>query len=283
MTVEAYIPESGRGIQAATSHLLGTNFAKMFGVAFEDENGEKKLVHQTSWGFTTRSIGVAVMIHGDDQGLVIPPKVSKIQVVIVPIVANKEVHNKVMDAADEIYKRLKRAHFRTHLDDRTGYTPGFKFNHWELRGVPVRIEVGVRDIEAKTCRVCLRFNRQKTDVKLENLEESMADILENIHKEMFAKAKKQMDEAIVKVMDFEGVMPALNDRKLVLVPWCEDPKTEDEIKEETRRLSQENADGRTGGMKCLCLPLEQPEVPEGTKCFWTGRPATKWALFGRSY
>ncbi|KAK1937407.1 putative prolyl-tRNA synthetase [Babesia divergens] len=283
MTVEAFIPENGRGIQAATSHLLGTNFAKMFGVEFEDENGTKQLVHQTSWGFTTRSLGVTVMIHGDDQGLVMPPKVAKIQVVIVPIITKKEVQNVITEATNEIYERLKEAGIRVHLDDRVGYTPGFKFNHWELRGVPIRIEVGTRDIEAKTCRVCCRCNGHKTDVKLETLEQSISEILENIHKEMFAKAKQQMDQGVAKVMEFEGVMPALNDNKLVLVPWCEDPETEEQIKEETRRLSQENSAGKTGGMKCLCLPLEQPEMPEGTKCFWTGKPATKWALFGRSY
>ncbi|KAK1441761.1 prolyl-tRNA synthetase [Babesia gibsoni] len=283
MTIESYIAESGRGIQAATSHLLGTNFAKMFEVLFEDESGAKQLVHQTSWGFTTRSIGVAIMIHGDDQGLVMPPKVAKVQVVVVPIISKKDTQGKVMAAAEEVYNRLKKAGFRTHLDDRVGYTPGFKFNHWELRGVPIRIEIGTRDIDAETCRVCYRFNGHKMDVKMETLEASIGESLESIHNDMYAKAKKQMDDAILKVMDFDGVMPALNDRKLVLVPWCEDPETEDQIKEETRKLSQENADGRTGGMKCLCLPLEQPEMPEGTKCFWTGKPATKWALFGRSY
>ncbi|GIX65764.1 prolyl-tRNA synthetase [Babesia caballi] len=283
MTVEAYIPGSGRGIQAATSHLLGTNFAKMFDIVFEDENGTKQLAHQTSWGFTTRSIGVAIMIHGDDQGLVIPPKVAKIQVVVVPIIAKKEMQSQIVDAAHDLYKRLRMAGVRTHLDDRPGYTPGYKFNHWELRGVPIRVEIGARDIEAKSCRVCCRFNGQKTDVKLEGIEQSIAEMLESIHREMFQRAKRQLDEAVVQVMDFEGVMPALNDMKLVLVPWCEDPETEAQIKAETQRLSQENSEGRTGGMKCLCLPLEQPEMPAGTKCFWTGKPATKWALFGRSY
>ncbi|GBE62174.1 prolyl-tRNA synthetase [Babesia ovata] len=283
MTVEAYIPGSGRGIQAATSHLLGTNFAKMFGIIFEDENGTKQLAHQTSWGFTTRSIGVSIMIHGDDQGLVIPPKVSKVQVVIVPIISKKELQNQIMDVANEVYARLKQAGVRTHLDDRVGYTPGFKFNHWELRGVPIRIEIGARDVQSKSCRVCYRFNGEKSDVKMDDIEKSIPQALETIQREMFEKAKKQMDQAIARVMDFEGVMPALNDLKLVLAPWCEDPATEAEIKAETQRLSQENSDGRTGGMKCLCLPLEQPEMPEGTKCFWTGKPATRWALFGRSY
>ncbi|ORM40612.1 Proline--tRNA ligase [Babesia sp. Xinjiang] len=282
-TIEAYIPGSGRGIQAATSHLLGTNFAKMFGILFEDESGTKQLVHQTSWGFTTRSIGVAVMIHGDDKGLVMPPKVAKLQVVVVPIIAKKDMQNVIMDAANDVYSRLKKAGIRIHLDDRTGYTPGFKFNHWELRGVPIRIEIGARDVQSQSCRVCYRFNGHKADFKLDNLEHSISEALDEIQKKMYEKAKKQMDESVARVMDFEGVMPALNDQKLVLVPWCEDPETEAQIKAETQRLSQENSDGKTGGMKCLCLPFEQPEMPHGTKCFWTGRPATRWALFGRSY
>ncbi|GFE55384.1 prolyl-tRNA synthetase [Babesia ovis] len=283
MTIEAYIPGSGRGIQAATSHLLGTNFAKMFDIVFEDENGAKQLVHQTSWGFTTRSIGVSVMIHGDDKGLVLPPRVSKIQIVIVPIITKKEMQKEIMDVADDIYSRLKKAGYRVHMDDRAGYTPGFKFNHWELRGVPLRIEIGARDVQTKSCRVCYRHSGHKTDLKFENLEQSIGKTLEDIQKEMYEKAKRQMDEAVVKVMDFDGVMPALNSQKLVLVPWCEEPKTEAEIKAETQRLSQEGSDGRTGAMKCLCIPLEQPEMPQGTKCFWTGKPATRWALFGRSY
>ncbi|AFZ80456.1 prolyl-tRNA synthetase, putative [Theileria equi strain WA] len=282
-TIETFIPANGRGIQAATSHLLGTNFAKLFDIQFEDQNGNKQLVHQTSWGFTTRSIGTMLMIHGDDKGVVLPPKVAKLQVIIVPIISKNANKDGIMQTVDSVEAKLKTAGIRISVDDRTGYTPGYKFNHWELRGVPLRLEIGTKDVENNTCRLVRRDTGEKIDVSLDGIDDTVSDLLDTVQKTLLLKATETFNASIVKAYTFDEVMPALNSDKLLLLPWCEDSSTEDEIKLETQKLSAQNLGGRTGGMKSLCIPLEQPEMPEGTKCFWTGKPAKRWSFWGRSY
>ena len=167
-TVETWIPENGRAIQAATSHNLGQNFAKMFKIEFEDEKKEKKLVWQTSWGLTTRSIGIMVMYHGDDKGLVLPPRAANVQVVIIPI-PYKGKEEDVNAAATEIYQNLKKSDIRAQIDLRDNYNPGWKYNHWELKGVPIRIEVGPKDVQNKEVKVVIRHNGDKLQMKWENL------------------------------------------------------------------------------------------------------------------
>ncbi|EAN33410.2 proline--tRNA ligase [Theileria parva strain Muguga] len=280
-SLEAFVPANGRGVQAATSHLLGTTFSDMFDIKYEDEEGEKRKVHQTSWGFTTRSIGIMIMVHGDDRGLVVPPRVAKTQVVIVPILT--KTADQVISRVNELYKLLTESGFRVKLDDRRGYTPGFKFNHWELRGVPLRLEVGAKDVENNTVRLVRRDNFAKADVPLENLTTTIQQLLDQIQNTLLTSAREKMEQSIVKAYDFEEVMVALNNDKLIMAPWCEEPGTEDEIKQETQKRSENSAGGRTGAMKSLCIPFDQPEMPEGTKCFWTGKPAKRWTLWGRSY
>ncbi|KAH0484000.1 MAG: hypothetical protein KVP17_001530 [Porospora cf. gigantea B] len=286
-TVEAYVAANGRSIQAATSHHLGTNFSKMFDIQFEDENKEKRMVHQTSWGITTRSIGVMIMTHGDDSGLVLPPKVAKVQAVVVPILFKDKDAEELLVKARELTAELKKAGVRATCDDRRGYTPGWKYNHWEVRGVPLRIELGPKDMEKETVRLVKRHNRQKIDVQWSELSSTVETMMVEIHTEMLAKAKASLDAGIVQITSFDEVMPALNAKKLVLAPWCGAAKTEAEIKKRTTELSamQETAESAlTSGMKPLCIPLEQPPMPEGTKCFWrTDETATSWCLFGRSY
>lgn len=145
-TVETWISENGRAIQAATSHHLGQNFAKMFGISILNEKKEKEFVWQTSWGLTTRSIGIMVMYHGDDKGLVLPPRVASVQVVIVPIYKKGE-EEVILAKSRQILDELKKAGIRVHLDDRDNYTPGWKYNHWELKGVPIRLELGSKDLK----------------------------------------------------------------------------------------------------------------------------------------
>ncbi|UKK00122.2 prolyl-tRNA synthetase [Theileria orientalis] len=282
-SVETFITANGRGVQAGTSHLLGTNFAEMFDIKFEDEDGTKKPVHQTSWGVSTRSIGVMLMVHGDDKGLVIPPRVAKLQVVIVPIFGKNVDHQQVENKVNELLKLLVNAGFRAKLDDRKGYTPGYKYNHWELRGVPLRVEVGTKDLENNTCRVVRRDTSEKMDVPVGELESTVSRLLEDIQVNLLEVARKKLHESTVKAYNIDEVMEALNKDKVILAPWCEEPETEEEIKQETQKRSANNPGGRTGAMKSLCVPLEQPELPEGTKCFWTGKPAKKWVLWGRSY
>ncbi|KAF8822927.1 prolyl-tRna synthetase (ProRS) [Cardiosporidium cionae] len=288
-TVEGYIQESGRGIQAATSHLLGSNFANIFGIDYEDENAEKKLCHQTSWGCTTRSIGIMAMIHGDDNGLIIPPRVVAIQVVIVPITYKEDNISEIMGKCFELKKLLEKSGIRVKLDDRVNYTPGWKYNHWEQKGVPIRLEIGPRDLKHGTTRLVRRDNGEKMSVSWDTLVGEVSAMLRSIHNFLFEKAKKKMDDGIVQVTNFNDVTPAICNKKLVLVPWCEEPETEDQIKKETARLSlglqaqHDATSALTSGIKCLCIPFDQPELPKGTKCFWTGKPAKRWSLWGRSY
>ncbi|CRH02567.1 proline--tRNA ligase, putative [Plasmodium relictum] len=285
-TAEAFISENGRAIQAATSHYLGTNFAKMFKIEFEDENEIKQYVHQTSWGCTTRSIGIMIMTHGDDKGLVLPPNVSKYKAVIVPILYKNTDENMVYSYCKDIEKVLKNAQINCVFDDRSLYSPGYKFNHWELRGIPIRIEVGPKDIQNNSCVFVRRDNNEKVNVKKESVLLETQQMLVDIHKNLFLKAKKKLDESIVKVTDFSEVMDALNKKKMILAPWCEDIATEDEIKKETQRLSLNQTNTETtlsGAMKPLCIPLDQPPILPNTKCFWSGKPAKRWCLFGRSY
>uniref|UniRef100_A0A3B0MTG1 Proline--tRNA ligase n=1 Tax=Theileria annulata TaxID=5874 RepID=A0A3B0MTG1_THEAN len=262
-SLESFIPANGRGVQAATSHLLGTTFSDMFDIRYEDEEGVKQKVHQTSWGFTTRSIGIMIMVHGDDKGLVLPPRVAKVQVVIVPIMS--KTAEQVMLRVNELFQLLTEAGFRVKLDDRRGYTPGFKFNHWELRGVPLRLEVGAKDVENNTVRLVRRDNFAKSDVPLENLTETIHQLLDEIQSSLLTNAREKMEQSIIKAYDFEEVMVALNNDKLILAPWysihadnfcyslldylvisllalllpqCEEPETEDEIKLETQKRSE---------------------------------------------
>ena len=153
---EAYINGSGRSIQGATSHNLGQNFGKMFKIQYEDDQGERAIPWQTSWGLTTRTIGVCVMVHGDDKGLVLPPRVAPLQVIICPIAAKNFEYSDLMEYAENIKAVLKQAGVRTDVDGRQNYTPGWKFNHWEQKGVPIRIEVGPRDHAAKQVRIVRR-------------------------------------------------------------------------------------------------------------------------------
>jgi prolyl-tRNA synthetase len=162
--VETWIPENGRAIQAATSHNLGQNFAKMFKIEFEDKDKSKKLVWQTSWGLTTRSLGILSMMHGDDKGLVLPPNVANIQFVIIPIIVKgkeQEVAAAAANVRECLLKPEGNANVRVHIDDRDNYTAGWKFNHWELKGVPVRVEIGPKEAESKKAVLVFRYSHEK--------------------------------------------------------------------------------------------------------------------------
>ncbi|CAE7471321.1 proRS [Symbiodinium natans] len=289
-TLEAFIPATGRGIQAATSHYLGQNFAKMFGIRFEDDSGQKQLVHQTCWGFTTRCIGIMIMVHGDDRGLVLPPRVAPTQVVLIPI-PGKE-HAGIEARCRELASALKDRGIRAEVDARQTYTPGWKFNWWEMKGVPLRVEVGPKDMAQGTCRLARRFDGLKKDVDQAQLSSCIPAELDQIHEAMLEKATRHRDDGIATVTRWDEVMPMLNQRKLILAPWCESAESEAEIRSRTKEeapkpgLSSDAAETATiltGAMKSLCIPLMQPLMPPGTKCFVTGEPAKRWALFGRSY
>ncbi len=301
-TVEGYIPSNGRGIQGATSHCLGQNFSKMFDITVEDPSpkaGDKaKHIHvwQNSWGLSTRVIGVMVMIHGDDKGLVLPPRISKLQVVIIPVGINKsttpEDRAKHLDQLQEIKDTLKTAGVRSDYDLREGYTPAWKFNDWELKGVPLRLEYGPKDAAKSIVSFSRRDTGEKGTISLSSIATEIPALLETIHSDMYKKAEAAFRSHRIVITKWEEVVPALDAKNVVLIPHCLEEKCEDKIKDLTTG-KQDEADGPAEskapsmGMKSLCIPFEQPAglVTGETKCLnpECGKLAEKWCMFGRSY
>jgi prolyl-tRNA synthetase len=305
-TVEAFIPTIGRAIQGATSHCLGQNFAKMFEVQFETQDGGKAHVWQNSWGLTTRTIGVMVMTHADNKGLVLPPAVAPIQIVIIPISNSKtdaETVKKVNDTVHALGKSLREKGFRVEVDDRQNVTPGFKYNHWEMRGVPLRIELGPRDLDNECVVGVRRDVAGKKTFQWATLGESVDAELKDMQASLLAKAKDERDKSMERVRDFEAFMTALDARHMALAPWCEEVACEEAVKKESgdrskkakkekeRKKAEAAAAGDkedeekqlSGAAKTLCIPFEQPEMPEGACCFHCGKAAKSWTLWGRSY
>lgn len=297
-TVEGYIPSNGRGIQGATSHCLGQNFSKMFDITVEDPANKGSHIHvwQNSWGLSTRVIGVMVMVHGDDKGLVLPPRVAKTQVVIVPVGINKnttpEARKQHEDTVDEIRQSLKKAGVRCESDWREGYTPAWKFNDWELKGVPLRIEFGPKDAANGVVTFARRDTGKKGEIPMAEVATQVPELLETIQKDMYNKAEASFREHRLQITKWEEVLPALDSKNVVVIPFCLDGKCEDRIKELTTRAEDtsdvpENQKLPAMGMKSLCIPFEQPEgLVEGeTDCLnpECKSKAQKWVMFGRSY
>ena len=290
-TVEAYIQGAGRAIQGATSHHLGQNFSKMFELVFEDpESGEKKYVYQNSWGITTRTLGVLIMVHGDNQGLVLPPKVACIQVVIVPcgITANlsNEDRDKLYEACKEYEKQLIEVGVRVKGDYRENYSPGWKFNHWELKGVPIRLELGPKDMKNNQAVLVRRDTGQKLTEKKDELVSRTQAVLEQIQKEMFAKAKRELDENLVTVKKWDDFVAALDKSKIIMAPFCGAEECEDVIKDMSKADVEVEPGAPSMGAKSLCIPFQQPcSIAKGDKCIKVGCPKTPefYTLFGRSY
>jgi prolyl-tRNA synthetase len=303
-TVEGYIPSNGRGIQGATSHCLGQNFSKMFDITVEDPtpkaDGVEKSppihVWQNSWGLSTRVIGVMVMIHGDDKGLVLPPRISKLQVIIIPVGINKkttpEEKTKHYDQLQELKDALKKEGVRAEYDIRDSYTPAWKFNDWELKGVPIRLEYGPRDAAEQQVSYARRDTGEKGSLKIESLASTIPALLEKIQSDMYTKAEAAFRAHRIVIKNWEEVVPALDAKNVVLIPHCLAEKCEDKVKDLTTG-KQEEAEGPAElkapsmGMKSLCIPFEQPEglVKGKTKCLnpECTAMAEKWCMFGRSY
>ncbi|KAI0848900.1 proline-tRNA ligase-like protein [Daldinia vernicosa] len=298
-TVEGYIPSNGRGIQGATSHCLGQNFSKMFDITVEDPNEKGKHINvwQNSWGLSTRVIGVMVMIHGDDKGLVLPPRIAKIQTVLIPVGITKsttpEDRAKHSDKLAEIKQTLKTAGVRAEVDTREGYTPAWKFNDWELKGVPLRLEFGPKDAAKEVVSFARRDTGEKGTIPLTELATKVPELLETIQSDMYNKAEKAYREHRVIIKKWDDVLPALDAKNVVIIPFCLDGKCEDKIKELTHGRTDEDPNtpeaqkAPSMGMKSLCIPFEQPEglVHGETKCLnpECERLAEKFVMFGRSY
>lgn len=196
-TVELYVPCNGRGIQGATSHMLGQNFSKMFQIWFENQEHKKDFAWQTSWGFTTRSIGSLIMIHGDDKGLVLPPKVAPIQVVIIPIIKKQDKNQaEIVSKAHEIAATLKSAGVRVKVDDRDNYNPGWKYNHWEIKGVCIRLEIGALDLQKSKVVAVRRDTKIKSDYDYAGIDAKIVAELAQMQVDMFTKAKEVRDAHI---------------------------------------------------------------------------------------
>lgn len=266
-TVEAFMPD-GKALQMATSHMLGQNFAKVFDIKFLDKDEKEKHAYQTSWGLSTRTIGAIVMTHGDDKGLVLPPKIAPIQIVIIPIVF-KETKEAVIAKAKEIAKKLKAKNYNIEIDDREGYTPGWKFNEWELKGVPLRIEIGPKDIEADQIVLVRRDNNEKTTIKTKDLEKKAEQALSDVQDSLFKKAREYLAKSIVEVHSFNDFVDAIKSKKMAKALFCGQNGCEGIIKDK--------AEGAT----CRCIPFEQKSV-QG-KCVQCGKEARFWALFGKGY
>ncbi len=255
----------GKALQAATSHFFGDGFARAFDITYTDRENKLVYPHQTSWGCTTRMIGGIIMTHGDDNGLVLPPSIAPIQVVIIPVAAHKEG---VTEAAESIYNRL-RGDFRTKLDD-SDNSPGWKYAEYEMKGIPLRIEIGPRDLEAGQCVLVTRHNREKTIVKLDELEKAVAEKLQAVHDGMYEKAlaNRESRTYTCETIDEINAKLAENGDGFVRAMWCGDPECEDKVKEMT-------------GVGSRCIPMDQEIVSD--KCVCCGRPAKKLVYWGKAY
>lgn len=285
-SIEAFISCTGKGVQGATSHHLGQNFSKMFDIKVDNENNleAKSYVFQNCWGLTTRSIGIAIMVHSDNKGFVCPPRVAQIQAVVVLCGIKAATPDgdraRLEEYARGVVERIKASDIRVHFDSRENISPGFKFNHWELRGVPCRIEVGFNDMDRAEVCVVRRDSGEKAQVESEKIADRLSEILDSIHNSLYAKAEAEL-KAKTKVADtFEEMLAHLNSKSIVLAPWCSAVGCEDEIGEKT--TVRENGEVVLMGAKSLCIPFEAPSF-ESKSCISCKADAKCFALFGRSY
>lgn len=289
-TVEAFISASGRAIQGGTSHHLGQNFSKMFEIIFEDPKtpGEKQFAYQNSWGLTTRTIGVMTMVHGDNMGLVLPPRVACVQVVVIPCGITNALSEEDRDAliakCNDYHRRLLGVNIRVRVDLRDNYSPGWKFNHWELKGVPIRVEVGPRDMKSCQFVAVRRDTGEKLTVAENEAETKLQAILEDIHVNLFTRASKDLKTHMVVANSMEDFQKELDSGKIAQIPFCGEIDCEDWIKKTTARDQDLEPGSPSMGAKSLCIPFKPLcELPPGARCVCGQNPAKYYTLFGRSY
>jgi prolyl-tRNA synthetase len=266
-TLESLMPD-GKALQMGTSHFLGENFSKPFDVKYLDENNTETFAWQTSWGVSWRLIGGMIMTHGDDKGLVLPPKIAPIQVVIIPIYYSDDEKGNVIQKATQIKDSLSKINLRVHIDDREQLTPGFKFNDWEMKGIPVRIEIGPKDIARNQVVLARRHDQTKTSIDMDSSSEKISSELKNIQKEMFDAAKKILEERIVRVSEYQQFKEELENGKMIDCSWCGNQTCEDKIKEET------SADLRV-------IPFDNTQKSE--TCIYCKNSGTTNVLFAKGY
>ena len=261
-----------KALQSGTSHYMGENFARAFDITFNDENNEQAYVHTTSWGFSTRFVGALIMAHGDDQGLILPPKLAPHQAVLVPIYRanDDEARASVMDAAHRVAAELRDAGVRLKIDDREGMSPGWKFNEWEQKGVPLRLELGPKDLEKGSVLVADRLSGDKEPVPLDELATELPARLEDFQARLFDRAKRFRDERMFEAETMDELAEKVEEG-WVYATHCGDPESEKAIQEQTKATVR-------------CIPFDGPSA-EGTTCVHTGKPSgyANKVIFAKAY
>lgn len=262
-TIESLMHD-GKALQSGTSHNFGDGFAKAFGIQYTDKDNQLQYVHQTSWGMTTRIIGAMIMVHGDNSGLVLPPRIAPTQVMIIPVQMQKDG---VVEKAQELKERLEKvARVKIDLSDKT---PGWKFSEYEMKGVPIRLEVGPKDIEKNQVVLARRDTSEKIFVSMDELEEKVTVLLDEIHENMLAKAEKNLKEKTYEAHNLDEFVETINTKPgFVKAMWCGDRACEDKIKELTTATSR-------------CIPFEQEEIAD--TCVCCGKKAKKLVYWGKAY
>ncbi|MDX1533258.1 MAG: proline--tRNA ligase, partial [Nitrosopumilaceae archaeon] len=266
-TMESMMPD-GKALQMGTSHFLGQNFSKPFEVKFADKDNVEHFAWQTSWGVSWRLIGAMIMVHGDDKGLVLPPKVAPIQVVIIPIYYSKEDEEKVLQKADEIKTNLESKKIRVFVDTRSELTPGFKFHDWELKGIPLRVEIGPKDIQNQKAVLATRYNKEKTNQPFDQLDSKIESLLDNIQNGMLDAAKKILNENIKEVSSYDEFKSTIEVGGFIRTPWCGNQECEEKIKEET-------------GADIRVIPFDSND--NSKKCIICQENSKSLPLFARGY
>ena len=262
-TIEALMHD-GKALQSGTSHYFGDGFAKAFDITYTDKNNDLVNPFETSWGTTTRLIGAVIMTHGDDSGLVLPPAIAPIQAVLIPIASHKAG---VLEKANEVYERLKKI-CRAKIDD-SEQTPGWKFAEYEMKGVPIRVELGPKDIENNTCVVVRRDNGEKIFVNLSELETKIPEILNAVHNGLYKKALERREKMTYDAHNLEEIKDIADNKPgFIRAMWCGDRECEDKLKE-------------FAGITSRCIPFEQESI--GDKCVCCGKEAKHMLYWGKAY
>ena len=265
-TMEAIMPD-GKALQMGTSHFLGQNFSIPFEVKFADKDNVEHFAWQTSWGVSWRLIGAMIMIHGDDKGLVLPPRVAPIQVVIIPIYKSDELKTKIFPKVLEIQKQLEFENIRVQIDDRSEFTPGYKFNDWELKGVPLRIEIGPKDLEKQSIVIAKRHNKEKVSLSFENIKD-IPTTLNNIQNEMLKSARENSEKNIFEISDYDEFKLKISKGGFFKACWCGQPECEEKIKDET-------------GADIRVIPFGSEDA--SGKCLYCQQQSVLKPIFARGY
>ncbi len=257
---------NGVALQGGTTHYFGDGFAKAFDITYTDKDNTVKYPHQTSWGVSTRMIGAIIMTHGDDNGLILPPAVAPIQVVVIPVMQHKEG---VLDKAREITEQLRAAGLRVKMDD-SDNSPGWKYSEYEMKGVPVRLEIGPRDLESGSCVLVSRVSRNKNFVSLENIGDQVKEMLKSVHDELVARALKNREEKTSDAHSYEEFLEVAEKKPgFIRAMWCGETECEEKLKDVT------------GGVKSRCIPFNEEQLSE--TCVCCGKKAKHMVVWGRQY